>query len=73
MITSIKWSPNGEVFAVGAYEMIRLCDRSGWSHSFEKHEGGSLMKLDWNKDGTVVAGAGGNGSVLFGQIVDRTL
>lgn len=31
------------------------------------------MKLDWNKDGTVVAGAGGNGSVLFGYIVDRSL
>lgn len=31
------------------------------------------MKLDWTKDGTVVAGAGGNGQVLFGNIVDRNL
>ena len=26
VITSVKWAPNGEVFAVGAYEMLRLCD-----------------------------------------------
>ena len=31
------------------------------------------MKLSWNRDGTIVAGAGGNGSVLFGYIVDRSL
>ena len=73
VINSAKWSPNGEVFAVGAFEMIRLCDKSGWSHSFSKHECGSIMKLDWNRDGSIVAGAGGNGRVLFGQIVDRTL
>lgn len=53
--------------------MIRLCDKSGWSYSFGKHEAGSLMKLSWSKDGTVVAGAGGNGQVLFGYIVDRQL
>lgn len=73
VITSIKWNPSGEIFAVGSFEMIRICDKSGWSHSFNKHEGGSLMKLSWNRDGTVVGGAGGNGSVLFGYIVDRSL
>ena len=73
VITSIKWSPNGEMFAVGAFEMIRLCDKSGWSYSFNKHEAGSLLKLDWNQDGTIVAGAGGNGAVVFGQVVDRHL
>ena len=36
VITSIKWAPNGDYFAVGSFEMIRLCDRSGWSHSFDK-------------------------------------
>lgn len=71
VISSVKWSPNGEVFAVGAFEMIRLCDKSGWSHSFSKHEAGSLMKIDWSNDGTVLAAAGGNGHVLFGSIVDK--
>ena len=51
--------------------MIRLCDRSGWSHSFDKPQCGSVLSLAWSHDGTVVAGAGGNGQVIFGNIVDR--
>lgn len=73
VITSVKWAPNGEVFAVGAYEMLRLCDKSGWTHSFDKPQCGSLLDLSWTNDGTVVSGAGGNGGVAFGYIVDRKL
>jgi len=73
VITSVKWSPNGEVFAVGSFEMLRLCDKSGWSYSFHKPDCGSVMKLSWSHDGTVVAGAGGSGAVVFGYIVDRQL
>jgi intraflagellar transport protein 80 len=36
VITSIKWAPNGDYFAVGSFEMLRLCDKSGWSYSFHK-------------------------------------
>jgi len=61
------------VFAVGAFEMMRLCDKTGWSHSFDKPVAGSLLALSWSNDGTVCAGAGGNGSVVFGYIVDRKL
>jgi intraflagellar transport protein 80 len=73
VITSIKWAPNGDYFAVGSFEMLRLCDRSGWSYSFHKPNCGSLLKLSWSHDGTVIAGAGGNGAVAFGYIVDRNL
>lgn len=66
VITSIKWCPNGDYFAVGSFEMLRLCDKSGWSYSFHKPSSGSILKLSWTKDGTTVAGAGGNGSVIFG-------
>jgi len=71
VVTSVKWAPNGEVFAVGAFEMLRLCDKTGWSHSFDKPESGSILNLSWSNDGTTVAGAGGNGAVIFGHIVDR--
>jgi len=27
--------------------------------------------LSWSHDGTTVAGAGGNGHVIFGNIIDR--
>ena len=73
IVTSVKWSPNGEHLAVGAFEMLRLCDKTGWSHSFDKPDSGSILSLSWSNDGTVVAGAGGNGSVTFGYIVDRKL
>lgn len=36
VITSVAWSPNGDYFAVGAYDMLRLCDKTGWTYSFHK-------------------------------------
>ena len=32
---------------------------------------GSLAHMAWSSDGTVVAGAGGNGTVVFGELVER--
>lgn len=71
VITSIKWSPNGEVFAVGLHNHVRLCDKTGWTHSKERVSTGSLLDIAWTSDGTQFAAAGGNGSVLFAQLVDR--
>lgn len=31
------------------------------------------MSISWSHDGTMVAGAGGNGHVIFGNIVDRQI
>lgn len=36
VITSVAWSPNGEYFAVGAFGMLKLCDKTGWTYSFNK-------------------------------------
>ncbi|KAJ8958887.1 hypothetical protein NQ318_019655 [Aromia moschata] len=30
-VTSIAWAPAGDVFAVGSYNTLRLCDYSGYS------------------------------------------
>lgn len=30
-ITSLAWSPSGELFAVGSFNTLRLCDNSGVS------------------------------------------
>jgi len=35
VITSVAWAPNGEYFAVGAFGMFKLCDKTGWTYSFE--------------------------------------
>ena len=53
--------------------MMRLCNKTGWTYSFNKVDSGSLFKLSWSGDGTTVAGAGGNGSVVFGNIIDRAV
>ena len=72
-INSITWSPSWEYFAVGAFEMLKLCDKTGWTYSFNKTNVGSLMKLAWSSDSTICAGAGGNGQVLFASIADKTI
>ncbi|RHY74799.1 hypothetical protein DYB34_009094, partial [Aphanomyces astaci] len=73
VITSIAWSPKGDMFAVGAFNMLRLCDKTGWSYCRERPKAGSLMDIAWASDGTQLVAAGGNGSTLFAQVVDRHL
>lgn len=70
-VTSVAWSPRGDAFAVGAFGILRLCDRHGWSYSRESHDAGSLMSLSWTTDGTQVAGGGAGGSVTFAQILGK--
>jgi intraflagellar transport protein 80 len=69
VITSVGWSPNGEVFAVGSFNILRLCDKTGWTHCRERFQCGSVMNIAWTADGTQLAGAAGCGSVIFAQVV----
>eukprot|EP00002_Diphylleia_rotans_P010897 TRINITY_DN2155_c0_g1_i7.p1 TRINITY_DN2155_c0_g1~~TRINITY_DN2155_c0_g1_i7.p1 ORF type:complete len:666 (-),score=114.98 TRINITY_DN2155_c0_g1_i7:671-2668(-) len=68
VITSVAWSPDGELFAVGSYDMIRLCDKTGWTYSRIKSETGSIFDIAWTLDSTQFCGSGGNGSVVFGHM-----
>ena len=70
-ITSVAWAPSGRYFAAGSFNMLRLCDRTGWSYSREYNECGSIFGLAWTADSTQVAAACGSGAVLFGQLVRR--
>mmetsp|Transcript_28907 Transcript_28907/g.81402 ORF Transcript_28907/g.81402 Transcript_28907/m.81402 type:complete len:781 (+) Transcript_28907:949-3291(+) len=73
-ITSLAWAPSGDLFAVGSFEALHLCDRTGWTYSKAKPpECGSLLGLAWAPDSTMLAAAGGNGAVVFGQLVDVEL
>ncbi|XP_018019947.1 intraflagellar transport protein 80 homolog [Hyalella azteca] len=72
-ITALAWAPDGQLFAVGSYNTLRLCDKAGWSHSLDKPGCGSLFNLAWSSDGTQVAGAGGNGHVLFAHVIENNL
>jgi len=70
-ITSVAWRPDGELFSVGTFNQLAVCDKRGWAYSREKTNSGSILSAAWTSDGTHLAGAGSNGSVLFGQLVDR--
>ncbi|KAK2150951.1 hypothetical protein LSH36_381g02111 [Paralvinella palmiformis] len=72
-ITSVSWSPDGELFVIGSFNTLRLCDQTGWSHSLEKPNTGSLFNIAWSSDSTQIAGACGNGQVLFSHVIEKRL
>uniref|UniRef100_A0A1A8F3D9 Intraflagellar transport 80 homolog n=2 Tax=Nothobranchius korthausae TaxID=1143690 RepID=A0A1A8F3D9_9TELE len=70
-VTSLSWAPDGEVFAMGSFNTLRLCDKTGWSYALEKPNTGSVFSLAWSADGTQLAGACGNGHVIFAHVVEQ--
>jgi intraflagellar transport protein 80 len=46
--------------------MLKLCDKTGWTYSFNKTDVGSIEKVSWSSDGTLCAGSCGSGNVVFG-------
>ncbi|XP_044766624.1 intraflagellar transport protein 80 homolog [Coccinella septempunctata] len=70
-IVSLAWSPAGDLFAVGSYNTLRLCDYSGWSRSLEKPNTGCIYNMSWSADGTQLAAACANGHVLFAHVIER--
>ncbi|VDN53941.1 unnamed protein product [Dracunculus medinensis] len=70
-ITSISWNVEGDLFIVGAYNMLRLCDKVGWSHSLENLNTGSILNISWSPDSTQFVGACANGHVVHCQIIER--
>lgn len=33
VISSIAWNPSGQMFAVGSFNSVALCDSMGWAHA----------------------------------------
>lgn len=70
-ITSVSWAPDGDLFAIGSFNTLRLCDKSGWSHSLEKPVCGSILNVSWSNDSTQVACACAQGQVLFAHVINQ--
>nr|XP_026488740.1 intraflagellar transport protein 80 homolog [Vanessa tameamea] len=70
-ITSVSWSPAGDMFIIGSYNLIRLCNANGWSYCLDRPSTGSIYSIAWSSDGTQSAAACANGHVLFAHIIDR--
>jgi len=74
VVTCVKWAPNGSCFAVGSFNMLRLCDKTGWTYCREDlHETGSVLGLCWTQDGTMIGAATASGSAVVGQITNHIL
>eukprot|EP00758_Cryptobia_borreli_P007907 Tbor_TRINITY_DN533_c0_g1::TRINITY_DN533_c0_g1_i1::g.23362::m.23362/K19678/IFT80; intraflagellar transport protein 80 len=72
-ITSVGFSPDGELFATGSFLSLRICDKTGWTHCCDKVDSGSVLSLSWTADGTQVVCGGGGGAVSIAQLIDRHL
>lgn len=64
MVSSIRWRPDGECFAVGSFNEVLLCDRTGFVYDRKAQTGiGSVFALAWRPDSTRIACACGSGHV----------
>jgi intraflagellar transport protein 80 len=72
-ITSVGWAPNGEYFCIGSFNMIKLCDKSGWSHIMQEVDKGSIMDVAWNPDSMILAMATAQGQIITGLLIDKKL
>ena len=54
-ISAIAWAPSGQYFAVGSFNLLRLCDKAGWSYSRAQPACGSVFALAWTGDSTQAA------------------
>ena len=72
VITSLSWSPNGELFAFGSFNMLGLCSQKGWIHSQENINVGSITGISWALDNTNVFAGSGDGSLVIAHVVEKT-
>uniref|UniRef100_A0A0N5A873 Intraflagellar transport protein 80 homolog n=1 Tax=Syphacia muris TaxID=451379 RepID=A0A0N5A873_9BILA len=70
-VTSLSWNKDGDLFAVGSYNLLRLCDKAGWSHSLDKLSTQSILNISWSPDSTQLIGACSNGHIVHAHIVER--
>ena len=53
--------------------LFKLIPFQQWSYTLEKPNTGSIFNIAWSSDGTQLAGACGNGQVIFAHVIERRL
>lgn len=70
-VTSVRYVAHGNMFAVGSFEHVRVCDQTGWSHTYERvKDSGNILAMQWMPDGTQLVLGGVTGAVQMAQCVD---
>ena len=72
-VTSLNWSPDGTMFAVGSFNCLKLCDESGWSYCTDKPQVHSLFALAWSNDSLQVAAATSTGHILISHVINKSI
>lgn len=73
-ITSVDYNSEGDLLAVGGFNLLKLCDATGWSHAntrFSDKPTGSLFNINWSVDGTQIAAGSSSGSLVIGHVIER--
>jgi len=54
VITTLKFNLSGEYLAVGLFETLKICDKTGWTHCVSKLEHGSVIDAKWSRDSNTI-------------------
>lgn len=74
VVTSVSWAASGACFAVGSFNVVKVCDKTGWTHAREAlSDAGSVLGLEWSRDGTLLGGACASGAALVAEVAGPTL
>ncbi|XP_036707632.1 intraflagellar transport protein 80 homolog isoform X2 [Balaenoptera musculus] len=76
-VYSVAWGPDSEkvLYTAGKQLIIKPLQPNAkvlqWSYALEKPNTGSIFNITWSIDGTQIAGACGNGHVVFAHVVEQ--
>lgn len=71
-ITSVSFCQMGQL-AVGGFNMLKLCNYNGWSHSttnFTAPTVGSVYSITWSHDCTQIIAGSSSGLLICGHIIE---
>ncbi|XP_078102173.1 intraflagellar transport protein 80 homolog isoform X2 [Sander vitreus] len=66
VVLKVDWNSVNDVILSGGEDC-----KYKWSYALEKPNTGSVFSLAWSADGTQLAGACGNGHVIFAHVVEQ--
>ncbi len=72
-LTSLAWSPDGALLAIGGYRLVQLCDAAGWVHDCQTPDCGSVYAVAWSADGQRVVGAAASGQIILAALAGKTI